>query len=62
VWVLFGLTLGQLTQLLNDLTARVFGPETAPATDNDSPKKRIVILGGGFAGMTAAECLDRTVT
>jgi NADH dehydrogenase len=58
-WVLFGLMLGLFTQLLNDLAARAMGPEEVPATDGDSPKKRIVILGGGFAGMTAAECLER---
>jgi NADH dehydrogenase len=58
-WVLYGLGLGLCTQFLSDMAARLFGPEAPPATDNDSPKKRIVILGGGFAGMTAAECLER---
>ena len=58
-WVLFGLTLGLFTQLLNEVAARVSGPEVAPVAENNSPKKRIVILGGGFAGMTAAECLER---
>ena len=58
-WVLFGLTLGLFTQLLSDVAARVLGPEASPASQEDSPKKHIVILGGGFAGMTAAECLER---
>src|SRR6516164_8074488 len=58
-WVLFGLALGLLTQLLNDVAARVLGPEIAPVAENNPPKKRIVILGGGFASMTAAECLER---
>ena len=58
-WVLYGLALGLCTQFLSDMAARLFGPGAPPATDNDSPKKRIVILGGGFAGMTAAECLER---
>ena len=58
-WVLFGLTLGLFTQLLNEVAARVSGPEVAPVAENNSPKKRIVILGGGFAGMTAAEGLER---
>jgi len=58
-WVLFGLTLGLFTQLLNDVAARVSGPEVAPVAENNLPKKRIVILGGGFAGMTAAACLER---
>jgi NADH dehydrogenase len=57
-WVLFGLTLGLFTQLLNDVAARNLGPELVPAADDNSPTKRIVILGGGFAGMTAAECLE----
>jgi NADH dehydrogenase len=58
-WVLYGLALGLFTQLLNDVTARVFGPESATPTEGTSPTKRILILGGGFAGMTAAECLER---
>lgn len=58
-WVLFGLTLGLFTQLLSDVAARVLGPEVTPASQENSPKKHIVILGGGFAGMTAAECLER---
>ena len=58
-WVLFGVMLGVLVQLLNEAAAHLFGPErtTHPATPE--PKKRILILGGGFAGMTAAECLEK---
>src|SRR5215472_9293338 len=51
-WVLYGVALGLCTQFLSDTAARIFGPETPTTTDNDSPKQRIVILGGGFAGMT----------
>src|SRR5262249_46759291 len=58
-WVLFGLALGLFTQLLNDVATRVFGPESATPAEDNLPTKRIVILGGGFAGMTAAECLER---
>src|SRR3974390_2226706 len=58
-WVLFGVTLGVLVQLLNDVAARLFGPEPAPEHATPEPKKRILILGGGFAGMTAAECLEK---
>src|SRR3974377_1255698 len=58
-WVLFGLTLGVFTQLLNEVAARVSGPEVAPLAENNSPKKRIVILGGGLARMAAADCLER---
>src|SRR6516164_4396926 len=41
-WVLYGLTLGLFTQLLNEVAARVSGPEAAPVAENNSPKKRIV--------------------
>jgi len=58
-WVLFGVTLGLLTQLLNDVAARLFGPDAVRWVGDSAPKKHIVILGGGFAGMTAAECLER---
>jgi NADH dehydrogenase len=58
-WVLFGVTLGVLVQLLNEVVARLFGPEPATQPARPEPKKRILILGGGFAGMTTAECLER---
>ena len=58
-WVLYGLTLGICTQFLNDMAARLFGAGAPHAADTGAPKKRVVILGGGFAGMTAAECLER---
>ncbi len=58
-WVLFGVTLGFCTQLANDIAARWLGPEQTSETQDLTPKKRIVILGGGFAGMKAAECLER---
>ena len=35
-WVLFGVILGLLTQLLNNFAARAFGPETVPATDDEA--------------------------
>ena len=58
-WVLFGVMLGLFTQLLSDAAARILGPEAAPTAPKPKPTKRIVILGGGFAGMTTAECLER---
>ena len=58
-WVLYGVTLGLCTQLLSDVATRFFGPEAAPQAKDAEPRKRIVILGGGFAGMTTAECLER---
>src|SRR5215467_8707385 len=57
-WVLYGALLGLLTQGLRDLASHVFGPESErPAIPEE--KKRIVILGGGFAGMKTAECLEQ---
>ena len=57
-WVIYGAALGLLTQGLNDLAARFWGPEVEPKPDSDTPPTRIVILGGGFAGMRTAECLE----
>ncbi len=58
-WVLYGVTLGVLVQLLNDVAGRLLGPEPAPQPGFPKPKKRILILGGGFAGMRTAECLEK---
>jgi NADH dehydrogenase len=58
-WVLYGVTLGLCTQLLNDLATRLIGSEPVSSNQDLAPTKRIVILGGGFAGMTAAERLER---
>jgi NADH dehydrogenase len=57
-WVTYGAGLGLATQALNDTAERVFGPEAVPAPLAPAAKKRIVILGGGFAGMRAAEHLE----
>ncbi len=57
-WVLFGALLGVFTQGLNDLADAMLGPQSTPVT-TQKEKKRIVILGGGFAGMKTAECLER---
>jgi NADH dehydrogenase len=58
-WVLYGVTLGVLVQLFNDVAVRLLGPEPAPQPATPESKKRILILGGGFAGMKTAECLER---
>lgn len=58
-WVVYGAMLGLLTQGLNDAAASVFGLELVPHTPLAAKKTRIVILGGGFAGMHTAECLEQ---
>jgi NADH dehydrogenase len=57
-WVLYGALLGLFTQGINDLADRIFGPEPARAVNVPKEAKRIVILGGGFAGMKTAESLE----
>jgi len=57
-WVIYGGILGLLTQGLNDLAASVWGPEATSVAPSDGRKTRVVILGGGFAGMRTAECLE----
>jgi NADH dehydrogenase len=57
-WVLYAATLGLLIQVLNGLAEKVMGPEPIPLPLCSGPRARILILGGGFAGMKAAECLE----
>jgi NADH dehydrogenase len=57
-WVVYGAGLGLTTQALNDIVERVVGPEVVPSQPVALEKKRIAILGGGFAGMRVAEHLE----
>jgi NADH dehydrogenase len=58
-WLMYGTILGLVVQGLSDSARRVIGPEVDPPKALPTEKTRIVILGGGFAGMTTAENLER---
>jgi NADH dehydrogenase len=57
-WVVYGASLGIIKQGLDDIAEHSLGPELQPKAPAVSVRKRIVILGGGFAGMRTAECLE----
>ena len=59
-WLLFGFALGLLATGAVHLTERLFGETpVAPARKIPEVKTHVVILGGGFAGVTAAINLEK---
>ncbi len=57
-WVLYGGALGLIAQVLNDVALAKLGPEPEPAAAPAPQPKQVLILGGGFAGMTTAQNLE----
>ena len=57
--MLYGCLVGVVLPWLTGLADWMLGTETEPEPSPVGPPKRIVILGGGFAGMTTAICLER---
>jgi NADH dehydrogenase len=58
-WLFYGASLGLISQTLHDITFAWWGPESEPPPPPREVKTRIVILGGGFAGVTTAEQLEQ---
>jgi hypothetical protein len=58
-WILCGALLGACLQAFNEIAETLYGAEAQPVTSAVTNLTRIVILGGGFGGMKAAECLEQ---
>ena len=58
-WVLYGGSIGVASHALAYATGRWLGPEPVPPVAPQPIPRRVVILGGGFAGVSAALELER---
>jgi NADH:quinone reductase (non-electrogenic) len=59
-WLLFSFFLGTLTQVARQISKQLLRPESLRRVLLPSTRKiEIVILGGGFAGVTTAEQLEK---
>lgn len=58
-WVVFGAVTGLFVQIFTDLLHAVLGPEPVFIDPAKLEKTRVVILGGGFAGMRTALRLEQ---
>jgi NADH:quinone reductase (non-electrogenic) len=58
-WILGGALLGAFLQAFSEIAQTFFGDEAQPSSLPATSLTRIVILGGGFGGMKAAECLEQ---
>lgn len=60
-WVFFGLALGGSVHVASRIAARRAGALPVPVPTNVPEPKRVVIVGGGFAGMTTALKLEEAL-
>ncbi|HUA86788.1 MAG TPA: NAD(P)/FAD-dependent oxidoreductase, partial [Bryobacteraceae bacterium] len=60
-WILFGGSVSVLAQLCDALATKVFGAEKEDAPTSKATR-RVLILGGGFAGMKTAERLEEELS
>ena len=58
-WILCGALLGAFLQAFSEIAETLYGAEAQPSSLPATNLPRIVILGGGFGGMKAAECLEQ---